>query len=1175
MRTSVKNATSRHLLVRAAVWLAVLSALFTPCIAEQLPIKTYTTADGLARDGISQIFQDSHGFMWFSTPEGLSRFDGYEFTNYGIEQGLPHQRVNAMLETRGGVYWVATEHGLCRFNPNGVVRKSEAPTDAEQPEGLDRASADSMFVIYHFGMQRAESVKALLEDGAGTVWCGTRGGLYRIEQQGAQWSLRYVELNSDARGERAAITSLLEEGRGALWLGTENGLYRRAADGSTQKYTAVQGLPDNFIRALLLDNARRLWVGTSLGLCEITIDTPGSGSIVQRILTTKDGLPSNIVSALYQTSDGKIWVAVGLSGLVAFDPEAPMNKSRYVSYTDANGLSDRSINALLEDRAGNLWLGTESSGVMKLAHNGLTTYGETDGLLVTRIASIFENQRGALFVQATLLHRFDGRRFSDVAFSLPAGVVLSWGWHQVAFEDHSGEWWLPTNRGLYRFARMEERNGGRPRAVYAQPEGSPTSDVFRIYEDNHRNIWISTLGNSQEALARWERATGKFHRYRMTDGLPESAATAFSEDSAGNLWIGFYGGGLVRFRNDRFEQFTVRDGLPAGMIRGLHTDRHGRLWIAASGGGLGRLDETNAPRPRIVGYTTAEGLASDYVNCVTEDTAGIIYLGTARGLDQLDPETGRIKHYTQKDGLANNYVNVAFRDRSGALWFGTLDGLSRLLPGKERAAAPPNINLRRLSIAGVPYRLSELGAEQVQGLELTASQNQLQIDFVSVGFQPGETLRYQYMLEGADTAWSAATEQRSLTYANLQPGAYRFLVRAISTNGAASERPATIAFKILPPVWRRWWFLTLVLLLAGSVVYALSHRRRVRLKALRESENRFRTLAETASDAIITIDESSTIIFVNAAAENVFGYPVAEMVGADLTMLMPEYLRHLHHAGIGRYVETGHRHISWEAVELPGLHKSGGEIPLELSFGEFTKDDKRYFTGIVRDITERKRAEEALRRTREERLIELERVRKRIARDLHDDIGSSLTQISLLSEVVRQRLDDDDLLMSQPLSTIATSSRELVDSMSDIVWAINPQKDHMSDLVQRMRGLASDVFTHCNMKLRFRAPDTEGNVRLGANLRREVFLVFKEGLNNIVKHSGGTEVDIELRVAPNSLFLSLRDNGRGFDPAEESDGHGLVSMRERIREMGGTLEMTSHAGSGTTITVQVPMTDQV
>ncbi len=153
----------------------------------------------------------------------------------------------------------------------------------------------------------------------------------------------------------------------------------------------------------------------------------------------------------------------------------------------------------------------------------------------------------------------------------------------------------------------------------------------------------------------------------------------------------------------------------------------------------------------------------------------------------------------------------------------------------------------------------------------------------------------------------------------------------------------------------------------GSHIGQLIERKRAE-EALRESENRFRTLAETASDAIITIDEHSTIVFVNPAAETVFGHPVADMIGEELTLLMPEYLRHLHRGGFNRYLETGHRHLSWEAIELPGLHQDGREIPLEVSFGEFTKNGQRFFTGIARDITERKRAEEALQRSREERL---------------------------------------------------------------------------------------------------------------------------------------------------------------------------------------------------------------
>src|SRR4029450_4771748 len=217
-------------------------------------------------------------------------------------------------------------------------------------------------------------------------------------------------------------------------------------------------------------------------------------------------------------------------------------------------------------------------------------------------------------------------------------------------------------------------------------------------------------------------------------------------------------------------------------------------------------------------------------------------------------------------------------------------------------------------------------------------------------------------------------------------------------------------------------------------------------------------------------------------AEEVFGHPQNHMIGAQLTMLMPEYIRHLHEAGFNRYQTTGRRHFSWHAIELPGLHRDGHEIPLEISFGEFSSNGQRYFPGIARDISERKHAEEALRRSREERLAELERVRRRIATDLHDDIGSSLTQISLLSEVMRRRVDGEGSPLSEPLSKIGRASRELVDAMSDIVWAINPQKDHLSDLTLRMRRFASDAFTARNIKFCLREPDEEEDIRLGANI---------------------------------------------------------------------------------------------
>jgi signal transduction histidine kinase len=248
-------------------------------------------------------------------------------------------------------------------------------------------------------------------------------------------------------------------------------------------------------------------------------------------------------------------------------------------------------------------------------------------------------------------------------------------------------------------------------------------------------------------------------------------------------------------------------------------------------------------------------------------------------------------------------------------------------------------------------------------------------------------------------------------------------------------------------------------------------------------------------------------------------------------------------------------------------------VPLEISFGEFSRNGRRFFTGIARDITERRRAQDALRKSREERLAELERVRKRIATDLHDDIGSSLTRISLLGEVVSRRVGAAEPSMVEPLSSIASLSRELVDSMSDIVWAINPDKDHLSDLSQRMRRFASDVLTARQIEFRFLTPDHERDVSVGANHRRELFLVFKEAINNMVRHSGCSRAELEFRAGPEGLVLIVSDNGSGFDVAAASGGHGLASMRERIEALGGTAEVVSHPGQGTLLAFAVPLSE--
>jgi signal transduction histidine kinase len=230
-------------------------------------------------------------------------------------------------------------------------------------------------------------------------------------------------------------------------------------------------------------------------------------------------------------------------------------------------------------------------------------------------------------------------------------------------------------------------------------------------------------------------------------------------------------------------------------------------------------------------------------------------------------------------------------------------------------------------------------------------------------------------------------------------------------------------------------------------------------------------------------------------------------------------------------------------------------------------------------LAEANLAEESLRRSREERIIELESVRSRIATDLHDDIGASLTQIAILSEVATQQAAIGYGKVAKPLQAISGVSNELVGTMSDIVWAINPARDHLHDLIQRMRRFASDVLAAKDIEFEFNAPSDEDDIAVGTNLRREVFLIFKESINNIVKHSLAAKVEIQATISDEYFDLTITDDGQGFtipdtSPqlySEEIGGNGIVNMRRRAAEMNGEFEILSAPGAGTTIKLRLPL----
>jgi signal transduction histidine kinase len=335
----------------------------------------------------------------------------------------------------------------------------------------------------------------------------------------------------------------------------------------------------------------------------------------------------------------------------------------------------------------------------------------------------------------------------------------------------------------------------------------------------------------------------------------------------------------------------------------------------------------------------------------------------------------------------------------------------------------------------VPYPVSDLGARSLQDLTLRPDQNTLAFEFLTLEFAE-EAVRYQYRMEGAETSWSSATEDRAVRYAGLSPGSYRFVVRAVDADGHGGE-PATVAFVVVNHVWKRPWFLALAGLALVGVAYA--------------------------------------------------GY-----------------------------------------------------------------------------------------RVRLAHLLALERVRTRIATDLHDDIGSSLSRVAILSEVARRQVDGHDEARSL-LEDIGTTARTLIDATSDIIWAIDPRRDAVGPLAARVREFAGGLFSAGGARVRVQAEPEVEHVHLEPVGRRHLYLALKEALNNAARHARCREVTVRLAVHGRRLVAEVADDGCGFVPCEPAPdastrgGRGLGSIRERAAALGGTLVVESAPGRGTVLRLEVPI----
>lgn len=968
--------------------------------AQTLPLRHYDVPEGLTNSRVNCLYQDQRGYLWIGTWEGLSRFDGVEFVQFGTREGLGSDYVNALAEDSAGRMWVASADGsLALFlgerrstsEPSLAFRRFHLP---EHPEG--------------------DLIRALCADPRSGVWCATGVGLYHVELD------EHGELHTERPFPTTMVAwpqAIVTSPDGHTWFGSEVEVIE--LDGArTLHHPVPVGADLGELVALVPASEGRLLAGFDRGLYELG---PAAADGV-RPWTPVPLVGLNHLRALARDRDGEVWIG-SWQGLLRWSAGEMTVMRR------EHGLADDSIRALCNDSDGNLWIGTWSAGIARLSSKAIVHWTAENGLPDRTALHMVEDPRGRIVVAfARTLARIDGNRVETITGS----DARQWsGVGQRLCYDSRGDAWIGTEDKHFYRVPGPDLDLSRAQAI-GPAEGFTDDGVFGTpYEDRAGTLWVAT--NAGE-LAWYDREKSPDHIHFEHARLAPSPNVALPPRwmlrvRSGELWLAPYDG-LARWIDGHLDPLELEPHAPPPQSRCLYQDHASNLWVGTRHAGVWRTRDPAATHPTFERVPMGEGLISQAVWSIAEDAHGRLYLGTGRGVDRIDPETGSVVHIGSREGLAGEIVTHCITDRHGRIWVATSGGVSRLDPEiDDPTPAPPSVWITTVRVAGEEVAIDPRGVREVDAGVHPASENDVEIRFTAPCFRGESTLAFQYRLQGVDADWSPPGLQRSVNYARLDAGSYRFQVRAVHAAGVESPWNAQVAFTIRPPFWRSWWFVGSCTGVAAAVAFVV-HRAKVK------------------------------------------------------------------------------------------------------------------------------------------RLLALERIRTQIATDIHDDMGSGLAQIAILSEVAKRQGQET---ARSHMDEIARLARGMRDSMSDIVWSIDPSKDHFVDLVQRMRQVTFNLLEAEGVSVEFDAPGEAemASVPLGPDRRRHVLLMFKELVSNVARHAGASRVGVEIRLTQEVLRLSVEDDGCGFDTGARAHGHGLSGLRRRAEGLNAEVSIESKRGAGTKAVVVI------
>ena len=800
------------------------------------------TSRGGSSEKIQCILQDSKGFIWFGTDDGLKKYDGQRFTTFQHEPDEPNSLSNgnilAMLEDHNGMIWIGTEGGgLNRLDPAKSQFKRYLP-EAKNEKSLSHPI-----------------VSALFQSEDGILWIGTDGGgLNRLDPQTDSFR-RFKRDPMDPKSiSHNRIKVLHGDSKGNLWIGTGGGGLN-LFDFETETFMQFKhnrfdntSLSSNFVNTIYQNEDGVLWIGTFQGgLNRFNI----SSHQFQRFQNdSRDpySLSNDNVNMILKDSLGRMWLATD-KGLNRFD----YDNARFACFSydpfNSSSISDNQVLSLLCDRSGILWIGTAKAGINKLgkSYPRLIHYGKDPlnekSLSNNSVSAFAEDYSGNLWVGTNGggLNRLDRVRGEFFTFSQDISNRQSLSNDRILslLVDHTGSVWIGTDGGGLNRYHSSSNQFERFQHQDSNPGSLSHDVVWALMEDHLGAIWVGT----QTGVSRMNPETGKFDTIRIDvsggSGLDQGAIWTLFEDHLHNVWLGSERGGLIRYQSDT-QQFTHFQNNPAdpqsisqNVVLSLFEDSLGHLWVGTWGGGLNLLDPLDNT---FVHYGKKDGLPDEVIYGILGDDSGNLWLSTNHGLARFNRDTHEVTQFGLEDGLQGLAFNAGafFKSCRGEMFFGGVNGLNIFRPENlinNEQAPPIVVTSMQLYDHVVASDISDTAE-----FEFNYDEDYFHFEFSALDFQNPNANQFAVLMEGQDSNWHLIGEGGNSNY-RLSPGDFVFRVRGSNSEGVWNDKGVAIKIRVRAPYWSSWWFilletLSVAILIVWGVVYQKRRFKRQKAKAL-------------------------------------------------------------------------------------------------------------------------------------------------------------------------------------------------------------------------------------------------------------------------------------------------------------------------------------------------------